>query len=333
MLSAAKKRRVTSSNSSFNSDDDGNPPAIRDITANVSVSENNKSDFRVMYIVSFTKPCCDNHIKGKRVRIQICSETAFFWDGADTCSLMKEKTIKAIRSHKISKKFDGIHLCNLDYGIGIGSVYMASNHPSESLWKLVYLSAENNMNKLLLKRHASRMTQTNQHEAKADALMHANWEKGDDFMTKQLKSRACQKVEHTLCLMSKKSTVKATIILLEMVSKLSHLEYFNENEILTNDQRDMNTTMHEMLNHASACIKVTNVNRRTTQQQQLLTGIAAAFIPPSTSISLRKSCDLLGMNRQAIYVARGMQFWLEHDAYMKLMGAIKPGKSVDIRDG
>ncbi len=58
MLSAAKKRRVTSSNSSFNSDDDGDPPAICDITANVSVSENNKSDFRVMYIVSFTKPCC-----------------------------------------------------------------------------------------------------------------------------------------------------------------------------------------------------------------------------------------------------------------------------------
>jgi hypothetical protein len=103
MLSAAKKRRETSSNSSFNSDDDGNPPAICDITANVSVSENNKSDFRVMYIASFTKPCCDNHIKSKRVRIQICSETAFFWYGADTCSLMNEKTIKAIHSHKNSK--------------------------------------------------------------------------------------------------------------------------------------------------------------------------------------------------------------------------------------
>jgi hypothetical protein len=173
MLSAAKKRRVTSSNSSFNSDDDDDPPAIRDITTNVSVSKNNKSDFRVIYIVSFTKPCCDNHIKGKRVRNQICLETAFFQDGADTCSLMKEKTIKAIRSYKNSKKFDGIHLCNLDYGIGIGSVYMASNHSSESLWKLVYSSAENNMNKLLLKRYASGMTQTNQHEAKADALMHA----------------------------------------------------------------------------------------------------------------------------------------------------------------
>jgi hypothetical protein len=96
MLSAAKKRRVTSSNSSFNSDDDGDPPAIRDITAIVAVSENNKSDFRVMYIVSFTKPCCDNHIKGKRVRIQICSETAFFWDGADTWSLMKEKTMNSL---------------------------------------------------------------------------------------------------------------------------------------------------------------------------------------------------------------------------------------------
>ncbi len=175
MLSAAKKRRVTLSNSSFNSDDDGNPPAICDIAANVSVSKNNESDFRVMYIVSFTKQCCDNHIKGKRVCIQICSETAFFWDGADMCSLMKEKTIEAIRSLKNSKKFDGIHLCNLDYGIGIGLVYMASNHSSESLWELVYSSAENDMNKLLMKRHASQMTQTNQHEAKADALMHANW--------------------------------------------------------------------------------------------------------------------------------------------------------------
>ncbi len=91
--------------------------------------------------------------------------------------------------------------------------------------------------------------------------------------------------------------------------------------------------MREMLNHASACIKVTNVNWRTAQQQQLLTGIAASFIPPSTSISLRKSCDLLGMNRQEIYVARGMQFWLKQDAYMKLTGAIEPVKSVEFRDG
>jgi hypothetical protein len=39
------------------------------------------------------------------------------------------------------------------------------------------------------------------------------------------------------------------------------------------------------------------------------------------------------MNRQAIYVARGIQFWLEHDAYMKLTGAIEPGESVEFRDG
>jgi hypothetical protein len=100
-----------------------------------------------------------------------------------------------------------------------------------------------------------------------------------------------------------------------------------------NDQRDINTTMCEMLNHASVCIKVANVNRRTTQQQQLLTGMAAAFIPPSTSISLRQSCDLFGMNHHAIYVARGMQFWLEHDACMKLTGAIEPGEPVEFCDG
>jgi hypothetical protein len=78
MLSPVKKRRVTLSNYSFNSDDDGDPPAICDVTAKVS-------------IVSFTNPCCDNHIKGKRGCIQICSERVFFRDGADTCSLMKEK--------------------------------------------------------------------------------------------------------------------------------------------------------------------------------------------------------------------------------------------------
>ncbi len=114
---------------------------------------------------------------------------------------------------------------------------------------------------------------------------------------------------------------------------MAESEHFNENEILTQDRRDKNAAMSEMLDHGSACIALTSVNWRSMQQQQLLTGIAAAFIPPAKALSLRQSCDLLGINRKAAYVARGMQFRLEHDAFMLLSGPINPGEPVDFRDG
>ena len=68
--------------------DDG-PSTIRDITASVSWKDNN---YIVMYIVTFTKPCCNNHSKAKQIRIRINSEVAFFNKDADTWSLMMDKT-------------------------------------------------------------------------------------------------------------------------------------------------------------------------------------------------------------------------------------------------
>jgi hypothetical protein len=161
-LSGAGKRKVPSSNSSPDRDEDCLPPAIRNITAKVSAYKANDSNFRVMYIVTFTKPCCDNHKKYNRMRIQVASEVSFFDDGADTCELMMAKAIKAIRSHKNSKKFDGRHLCHLDYGIDIGVVYMSSSNSSRLLWRLLYSSVENVMNKILLKRSEKQLTQMNQ---------------------------------------------------------------------------------------------------------------------------------------------------------------------------
>ena len=212
MLSVAGKRKVPSSDSSSDSDEDCMPPAIRDITANVSAYKANDSNFRVMYIVTFTKPCCDNHKQYNRMRIQVASELSFFDEVADTCELMMAKTIKAIRSHRISKKFDGLVLCHLDYRIGIGAVYMSSSDSSRSLWRLVYSSAEKDMNKILLKRSENWLVQLTQHDAKSDAAINAGWEKGCDFKTRQLRWKACRKVEQALCVASKKSTVKATLL-------------------------------------------------------------------------------------------------------------------------
>ena len=91
--------------------DDG-PSTIRDITASVSWKDNN---YIVMYIVTFTKPCCNNHSKAKQIRIRINSEVAFFNKDADTWSLMMDKTKTAIRKHKREVSHGGLDLCNLEY--------------------------------------------------------------------------------------------------------------------------------------------------------------------------------------------------------------------------
>ena len=73
---------------------------------------------------------------------------------------------------------------------------------------------------------------------------------------------------------------------------------------------------------------------------QLLTGVAALFLPPTPvgnnnqSESVRMCCDQLGLNRNAKYIKMGKQNRQAHDVYDSRKGEeLKVGDMVTTRDG
>jgi hypothetical protein len=132
---------------------------------------------------------------------------------------MMDKTKTAIRKHKREVNHGGLDFCSLDYKSGIGGVYMANNESARSLWKLVYSSAENKINKLRLQKY-----EKSQMQKKFDELIKDEWSVGEEFSKNQAKYRAVLKVEEALGVATNKSTLQAetdlVVIRLALVKQL-----------------------------------------------------------------------------------------------------------------
>jgi len=118
---------------------------IRNITSFVEANPRQKDKYRVAYTVLFTRRCCSNHKVNTRLIIKSTNEA--FDDGVDGAVLMMKKTTKRIKNHKAKKRFDGIDLCNLDIDAGIGAIYFEADESAGSIWRLLWASAENDINK------------------------------------------------------------------------------------------------------------------------------------------------------------------------------------------
>ena len=240
--------------------EDAATPSIRGITTCVGeigggAKAKRATPYRVQYIVTFTSPCCRNHERNTNTRLVVKSTNEFFADGADTSILMMDKTIAAIKNHKRSKRFGGIDLCDLDLTGGIGAVLMKRDESTTSIWRTIWAAAENDIIKKRLLHYERSDTKTTSHKDKAASLLENSWEEGSDFSNSQAKCRAVKSVEEALILATKLSTIKATVVMSYLVSKLTRCEYFDENSILTEDRRKDNVAMATMFRHASACIE------------------------------------------------------------------------------
>lgn len=337
MSSSKRKQPTLSSNDCDGEDDDDNdPPMIRGITASLVCLPSNK--YGAVYTVTFTKPCCEFHCGKQRTRILVNSKVEFFASGADTAVLMMEKTIKAIDDHKKEKKFDGIEACNLSWTEGIGALYMKPDVSPSSLWRLLWASVNVEIMKKQLASYQRSEGQTKRYKKAADNMKQMEWERGDDFDAAWTKSRAIQQVEDALVKVTQKSTVKATTVLSDLVSKLTRSGYFDENDILTEKLRLKNAAMSSMFEHAAKCIAGLKgrgrKGKQSAQALQLLTGVSSLFIPMSPSnVSKRKACNLLGLNRNTKYVKMGMENRLAFDKYLELEGDIAVGEMVQCRGG
>ncbi len=132
-----------------------------------------------------------------------------------------DKTIKFIRRHKKEETFDGIKGCQLDYGDGIGALCMKRDESVSSIWRLLWASAENDINKICLLSYERSEHQATQHKSKVDTVLEKDWVEGSELQNPMAKSRAIKRVKEALFLATKKSSVKATIVLSDLVSNLT----------------------------------------------------------------------------------------------------------------
>lgn len=106
---------------------------------------------------------------------------------------------------------------------------------------------------------------------------------GEDFVTESAKSKAIKQVEDILVDFTKKSITKSTIVLEDLVSKLTKSLHFDEDSILTLKRRTRNANMAVMFKRALRCINsITKMKDRNLLQKeiQLLTGVSALFFLP-----------------------------------------------------
>jgi hypothetical protein len=97
----------------------------------------------------------------------------------------------------------------------------------------------------------------------------------------------------------KKSTVKATIVLSDLMSNLTRSPHFDKNDILTEERRRKYAAMLTMFERASTCVLgAVNGIKGTNQSSQ--------WMQILTTILSRMSCDLLGLNRQSKYTTKGL---------------------------
>jgi hypothetical protein len=203
------------------------------------------------------------------VRIQVKSEVKFFDDPAIPYILMMDKISKFIQRHKKEKTFDGIKGRQLDYGDGIGALYMKRDKSVGSIWRLLWASAENDINKIRLLSYKRSEHQANQHQSKVDTVLDKDWVEGSDFQNCMAKSRAIKRVKEAHFLATKKSTVKATILLSDLVSNLTRSPHFDENDILTEERRRKYAAMLPMFDWASTCVLgAVNSIKGTNQSSQ-----------------------------------------------------------------
>lgn len=282
------------------------------------------------------KRCCSNH-KENHTRLSIKSTNEAFNNGVDGAVFMMKKTIKRIKNHKAEKRFEGIDLCDLDIDAGIGAIYFQADESAGSIWRLLWASAENKINKRRLINYDRSEVKTKIHQYRAEQGLEEDWEEGCDFENAQAKSHAIISVEEALIHATKLSTKKATTVMTHLVSKLAKSKYFHEESILTENRKCMNALMRGMIEHASMCIKELKGEGKSGKQSdhaiKLLTGVAGLFIPPSEQHSTIKCVKLLEMNHRSKYVTVGMENRKRLDEYFTFEGDIVIGEMVQCRGG
>eukprot|EP00957_Ditylum_brightwellii_P029154 2203529-Ditylum_brightwellii.AAC.1 len=114
-----------------------------------------------------------------------------------------------------------------------------------------------------------------------------------------------------------KSIICGKELMTSMLRRLTTTVGFGKNDVLSDSKRARNKMMDIMINSATKCVQSLHPDCKSTIQ--LLTGIAALFLPQNSSdqsISHHSCCDLLRINQNSKYVKMGLENCAKYDEFV-----------------
>ncbi|EJK48790.1 hypothetical protein THAOC_32383, partial [Thalassiosira oceanica] len=309
-LTQKRKKRKSSANSTSRDSQEHRQPAIKDIVCNCEVHYNS---YRIVYHVTATGKCFGSKHNLTRLKI---NATAEIMQSAQPWKAMKEKTIE-----KVNEAIRNGSNLNV-FAEGIGLLYMCGDF--DSLWENLYAKAESKMLSDKLERLSVSERRVAGHEARGEEVLEGEWEEGVEFPNASQKSRAKKSVLVSLEKSSGKSTKRAESILSGVLTDLAKESSFNEEEVISDNNREKIDYVDRVMEHASNAVKSLKGKGGTIPKAaaRLLTGFSAISIPQDQAESdddekkpslIRKFMKEAGLNPRAKYVKEGLKNRAEFD--------------------
>jgi hypothetical protein len=116
---------------------------------------------------------------------------------------------------------------------------MKPDRSAGSVWRHVWASAENEINKQKLESTMRSLAQTKQHKEKKVSAAAKDWELGVPFKDASSKSRATKLVLDALVASTRSNVTQATVVMSAIVSRLSVLCYLTRQRFFPRSGRTM----------------------------------------------------------------------------------------------
>ena len=303
-------------------------PEIENITCSCEL---HRKSYRIQYIIKSTDKCFG--VDGKLKQLMIKSDKAVE-EADEPWRAMKNKTIR-----KVDELVKGG--CNLNIHEGLGALYMSGF--VDSLWENLYSTAKCKVLEDKLSQRSVSQRRVAGHETRDEEIIGGEWKKGNNFPDRFQKSRAKTSVLKSLEKSSGKSTMRAQSILSGVMSDLKKEPDFNENEVISDENKGKIDYVETIIEHASKAVKSLKGKGGTitTAAARCLTGFSAISIPQEEKKSdddkasyRNRFMKAIGLNPRSKYVEEGLKNRVAFDQVMARRGQdIQSGEKIACRAG
>eukprot|EP00984_Skeletonema_dohrnii_P024294 scaffold13403_cov120-Skeletonema_dohrnii-CCMP3373.AAC.1 len=293
----------------------------RPLIDGISVTVDKKK--RVNCVIKFSSKCvCGNH--------QLVTSASYnsLIQFDDPAIEMMERTIETIKRHGKKRISDGDTKCDLE----VEKFDFAMRN--DLIWRGLWANVTSQVLQAEKAARDRSDLQAKKHEEKAAAVAKKPWEEGVEFKNRKAKSDALIATMDIIQQRTGKSITRAKELLTSVATKLNtQIDGFDSKFVF--EEKKQQKAMDFMFDRARTCIK--SLTSNTNNNAQLLTGVAALFLPGTNdkqSESMRTCCEQLGLNRKAEYTRKGRENRERHDEYVSLKGEeLKVGEMVTVRGG
>jgi len=223
-----------------------------------------------------------------------------------------------------------------EHRLDLHNVIGAACMESTWVWKFLWNSFENEVNKTKMLGMNFSIATLKGHSTRFDAIKSINWERGSVFMNSKAQTFAKQSVLSEIEKRCDKKLRRAESIISAIVSDLC-LIGLDECAVLSPDTKNDVCLVMAMVENAKHAIKAIQENAFNLRSAKLLTGFCAIMIPmaknkeqddATVSISLRHFCKLFGLGRGSKYIQLAINNRKDFNCYLETVGPLQVSEKV-----